>query len=417
MSGKTIRLIIAIMLLTLGALFVTQGYWFNKSFRLEERQFDEKLNVALRNVADRLLKQDNDSLSRIAPVVKLSSNEFYVRTECYFNIKSLDSILKNEFSIRDIDINYDYLILKSVSNEIILGNTLSSAFDTSEAACLERTDGRENVDFKVRVNNKTTYLLGAMGIWMYSSITLLLVLAVFTFIVISIIKGKKLALLKKDFVNNMTHELKTPIANISVASEALRNKEMNEVKRKQYADIIYKENEKLHGLVDKVMQISSLEKEEDTFSFEELNIHEIISTITSSFGPVVLSKNGIINHDLKANNFKVIGDKTHLSNAISNLIDNAIKYSNNVLEIVVKSKNRKDGILLEITDKGIGVAKENQHKIFDRFFREESGDLHNTKGYGLGLSYVKFIVEKHNGAITFNSAKDLGSTFSIFLPQ
>ncbi|WP_282134408.1 sensor histidine kinase [Seonamhaeicola maritimus] len=417
MSGKTIRLIIAIMLLTLGALFVTQGYWFNKSFRLEERQFDEKLNVALRNVADRLLKQDNDSLSRIAPVVKLSSNEFYVRTECYFNIKSLDSILKNEFSIRDIDINYDYLILKSVSNEIILGNTLSSAFDTSEAACLERTDGRENVDFKVRVNNKTTYLLGAMGIWMYSSMTLLVVLAVFTFIVISIIKGKKLALLKKDFVNNMTHELKTPIANIAVASEALRNKEMDEVKRKQYTDIIYKENEKLHGLVDKVMQISSLEKEEDTFSFEELNIHEIISTITSSFGPVVLSKNGIINHDLKANNFKVIGDKTHLSNAISNLVDNAIKYSNNVLDIVVKSKNKKGGILLEITDKGIGVAKENQHKIFDRFFREESGDLHNTKGYGLGLSYVKFIVEKHNGAITFNSANDLGSTFSIFLPQ
>ncbi|WP_299555392.1 HAMP domain-containing sensor histidine kinase [Seonamhaeicola sp.] len=418
MSGKTIRLIIIMMLLTLAALFVTQAYWFNKSFKLEERQFDEKLNVALRNVADKLLKLDNDSLSRIAPIAKLSSNEFYVRTECYFSIKTLDSCIRKEFTGRAIDVNFDYLILRSDSNEILSGNTLalSSAFNTSEAACLERTDGKNNVDFKIRINNKTTHLLASMGIWMYSSMTLLVLLAVFTFIVVSIIKGKKLALLKKDFVNNMTHELKTPIANISVASDALRHKEMDSSKQKQYADIIYKENEKLHGLVDQVLEISAMEKEDDTFSFEDLSIHDIIQEVIHSFKPVIRERQGKVQMHLNAKAFKLKGDRMHLSNVISNVIDNAIKYSNEILGITVETANKKNGVVVEITDKGIGIEKENQHRIFDKFFRAESGDLHNTKGFGLGLSYAKSIVEKHKGTMTFKSVKNEGSTFSIFLP-
>lgn len=418
MSPKTIRTTLILMLLTIGGLFITQVYWFKKSFTLEERQFDEKLNISLRNIAHQLLVLDKDTSSRIPPISKLASNEFYVKTNCHYSLSVLDSCIKNEFRSRKIAIDYDYLILKAESDEVLLGNSVWNVSQPSEVACKGRLDSRENIDFKIRINNKTTYLINSMGIWMYSSISLLVLLAVFTFIIISIVKGKRLSDLKKDFVNNMTHELKTPIANISVASEAIRNKniQMDESKLKKYADIIYNENVRLHNLVDRVLQISAIEKQDKSLSFEEVDIHKIITTVLVSFEPLLQQRNGTLYSILNANQFTLLADKTHLSNVIYNLIENAIKYSNNSPEITISTSNNKNGINIEISDKGIGIAKENQQRIFEQFFRGETGNIHNTKGHGIGLSYVKLIIEKHNGLLAFNSKKNKGTTFNIFLP-
>jgi len=418
MSPKTIRTILILMLLTIGGLFITQVYWFKKSFTLEERQFDEKLNIALRNIAHQLLVLDNDTSSRIPPISKLASNEYYVKTNCHYNLAVLDSCIKSEFRSRKITVNYDYLILKTESDEVLLGNSIWDLSEPAEIACKGRLDNKELLDFKIRINNKTTYLINSMGIWMYSSTSLLVLLAVFTFIIVSIVKGKRLADLKKDFVNNMTHELKTPIANISVASEAIRNKniQMDEHKLKKYADIIYNENVRLHNLVDRVLQISAIEKQNESLSFEEVDIHKIIITVLISFEPLLQQRNGTLHSNLNASKSTLQADKTHLSNVIYNLIENAIKYSNNSPEITISTSNNKNGINIEISDKGIGIAKENQQRIFEQFFRAETGNVHNTKGHGIGLSYVKLIVEKHNGLLTFKSKKNKGTTFNIFLP-
>lgn len=418
MSAKTRRSILILMLLIIGALFTTQAFWFKKAFTLNERQFDEKLNVALRNVADQLLILDHDSSSRIPPISKISSNEFYVNTNTYFSLLALDSSIRNEFNSRNIDVDFDYVIIKAGSDEVLLGNSLFGLFDTTEIACSDRMDNKENLDFKIRINNKTAYLLNSMGIWIFSSLSLIAILAVFIFIMISIIKGRELALLKRDFVNNMTHELKTPIANISVASDAIRNRniKMDDLKLKKYVDIIYNENVRLHNLVDRVLQISSIEKKDESLFFEEIDLHAIINSVSHSFEPLIQKSKGHINSILKADRFKFQADKIHLSNVIYNLIENAIKYSIQSPEITISTTNSKDKINIEISDKGIGINKENQKRIFEKFFRAETGNLHNTKGYGLGLSYVKLIVEKHNGSISFKSTKDVGSTFNIFLP-
>lgn len=419
MSSKTIRLILSLMLLTIGALFVTQIYWFNKSFALEEQQFDEQINIALRNVADQLLKWDNDSTSRIAPISKQSSNEYFVKTNCYFSLISLDNCIKNEFYQRGIDVSFDYLILNADTGHILLGNTFTNSINsTSNLACKDRVDNQENLNFKIRINNKKTYLLSTMGIWIYSSFSLLILLAVFTFIMVSIIKGKKLSELKNDFVNNMTHELKTPIANISVASDAIRNDkiQMDDIKLKKYANIIYNENVRLHHLVDRVLQISAIEKKEESLFMEEIDLHQIIHKVSFSFQPLIQQRNGSIHSILNAHHFKLKADKTHLSNVIYNLIENAIKYSDSSPDIIIKTTNQKGGINVAVEDKGIGMNHENQDRIFEKFFRAETGNLHNTKGYGLGLSYVKLIIEKHNGLITFKSKENIGSTFNIFLP-
>jgi two-component system phosphate regulon sensor histidine kinase PhoR len=416
MSSKNIRLILILMLLTIGILFITQAYWFKKSFALEERQLDEKMNIALRNVADRLLKLHGDSTSQITPIEKLSSNEYLVHVNSYFTLSNLDSTLRAELQKRQLNMAYDYAIVEEGQSLVLLGNTITGVGDTTSIACKSREEVQSNRDFKLTLSNKSTYLLGAMGIWMYSSLTLMVILAVFTFIMVSIVKGKKLALLKKDFVNNMTHELKTPIANISVASDAIRHTNMDPERLKKYADIIYTENDRLHHLVDRVLQISAMEKENDTLTLEEVNLHEIVQQVAESFEPVMQQRGGSITQALHAGRFKLLADKVHLSNVIYNLIENAVKYSGDKPEITLRTSTTAEGISLEVEDKGIGMSKDSQERIFEKFFRAESGNLHNTKGYGLGLSYVKMIVERLGGLITFNSTEGLGSTFRIFLP-
>lgn len=399
-------------------LFITQAYWFKKAFDLEERQFDERVNIALRNVADGLLILDHDTTSRISPILKRSSNEFYVKTSCYYSLSTLDSCLRAEFAMRNIKIDFDYQILDAENNMLLLGNTLLEISDPNDIACKSRIDKKQNLNFNLRVNHKTTYLLSSMGIWMFSSISLLLILAIFTFIMISILRGRKLENLKKDFVNNMTHELKTPIANISVASDAIlkRNIEMDEQKLKKYAGIIHKENNRLHQLVDKALQLNSIEKKEESLHFEQVNLHEIIQAVTFSFEPLIQKRNGNIQSKLTAKKSHLSGDKIHLSNVMYNLIDNAIKYSKTNPDIIIKTYNDNEKFYLEITDKGIGISNENQPRVFEKFYRVETGNIHNTRGYGLGLSYVKLIIEKHLGAITFVSKENKGSTFSIYLP-
>lgn len=418
MSSKTIRYIFISMLIIIGLLFVTQAYWFKRAFALQETQLDDKVNIALRSVADGLLKLDNDTTSRIAPISKTSSNEFYVRTDCYFSLSSLDSLLRLEFTARKLDIEFDYGIVLEEKKQLVLGNTFSYAVKVEDISCRVRRDGKERKNFKILLTNKTAYLLNSMGIWVFSSLSLLLILVVFTFIMISIRNGKKLELLKKDFVNNMTHELKTPIANITVASDAIRNPKikMDDEKLIKYAGIIHKENERLHQLVDRVLEISSIEKKEESLRLEEVDLHEIINEITTSFAALIAQKQGNIITKLEATQTTLKADQIHLSNVIYNLIENAIKYSLENPEIVIQTRSNNDGVQIHISDKGIGMSKENQHRIFEKFFRAESGNLHTTKGYGLGLSYVKMIVEKHNGQITFKSAKGKGSTFSLNLP-
>jgi two-component system phosphate regulon sensor histidine kinase PhoR len=422
MSTFRIRLLLILMLATISTLFVTQAYWFKKSFDVEARQFDEKINIALRNVAHRLKLNEGDYVTRIAPIEKLASNEYYVETKSHYSLLTLDSLLRAEFSNRNISVKYDYGIVEPESHKVLLGNTVfNQTIDKlgtdSILSCTSRTSDQNAVfDFKLRINNQTTYLMGSMGIWMYSSISLLIVLLVFTIIVAFILKGKKLNALKKDFINNMTHELKTPIANIAVASDAIRNRTMSEQKMAQYAQIIHKENDRLHSLVDRVLQISTIEKGTDTFAMELVDVNEVIQTVVATFEPLLQEKNGRISAHLSEQKMKILADKVHLANVVYNLIENAVKYSENAPEINIKTVSEKNALRLIISDKGIGMTKESQERIFEKFYRAETGNLHNTKGYGLGLSYVKMVVEQHKGLINFTSVLGKGSTFNILFP-
>ena len=254
---------------------------------------------------------------------------------------------------------------------------------------------------------------------MIISIIITLILTItFAFIIFLILKQRRLSELKNDFINNMTHELKTPVSTISLASQMLSDNSINIDKNKieSITKIIGDESKRLEFQIEKVLQISLFEKGNIHFNIQDINIHEIIKLAVLNTDIKVKNKGGEIQVDLKSKNSNIKGDKLHLTNIFFNLLDNAVKYSKEKVppSIRVSTQNKSEGILIIISDNGVGISKEGQKKIFNKFYRVPTGDVHDVKGFGLGLSYVKRIIEEHKGSISVKSEINEGTSFIMY---
>ena len=234
----------------------------------------------------------------------------------------------------------------------------------------------------------------------------------------TIVRQKKVAVIKNDFINNMTNELKTPISTISLACEVLNDKDIpkTEERTSHYVNVINSENKRLGTLVENVLQSAVLDKGDFKLKLQEINIHTIIENIAKQAKVRLDAVNGQLVLNSIAEHYIITADKVHITNMISNLIDNAIKYSPTSPEIIITTRNVNDGVVIDVKDHGIGISKENVNKIFDKLYRVPTGNVHDVKGFGLGLSYVKAIIDKHQGTIKVSSQLGKGSTFSIHLP-
>lgn len=337
----------------------------------------------------------------------------------------LQNLMKEEFQKEGIDIPFQFAVFDNWSTGMLMGNM---TITREEAQALNfysiplfPNDLYENSGILiVNFPEKKNYIFQSM--WLMLSATgtfILIILASFGGSFYIIYRQKKLDQLKTDFINNMTHEFKTPVATISLASQMLKNEKVlsNREKILNYSNIIDEENKRLSGHIENVLQVARLDRGEFKLKTEILNINDLLNDICESLELRIQNENGELKRQLHAEKAEIKGDVFHLTNALFNVLDNAIKYkSEHRLHIAVTTKSSAKGVTITIEDNGIGISKENQKKIFEKFYRVPTGNIHNVKGFGLGLSYVKVIVDAHGGTINVESELGKGSKFTIFLP-
>lgn len=339
------------------------------------------------------------------------------------DVRDIDLALKHSFQFSGITTPYEFAIIKD--GEVGEGNYKKAGkndFLKTPYVVQLFPDNliRQDMNLAVVFPDRNNYVLGSMtGILSSSLVFSLIILATFAFSLYFILNQKKMSEMKNDFINNMTHEFKTPIATISLAADTIVNPKIinDEYKIRQFVGMIKKENSRMNKKVETILQIASLDNREIEFRFEDVSLNHIIAKAVDSMEILVTERGGTIKTKPEAGNPYVYGDADHLHNLVNNLLDNAIKYSPEKPEITITTSNNGSGVVVVVEDKGIGMSKSVQNKIFERFYRQTTGNVHNVKGFGLGLNYVCSIVDAHRGTITVTSEPGNGSRFEVYIPH
>jgi len=351
----------------------------------------------------------------------------------------LGTILYQELSNRGIDLSYDYGVYDYEQEDFVIINdnytvqigdndkmsSTSVAHNKSIDATPYKVDLFPSEDgapgnLKVHFPNKTRWLWESVWPLILSSILFMgLILICFSYVVHVIFRQKKVSEMKTDFINNMTHEFKTPIATISLATDSIINPMIlsNEDKVKRFADIIKQENKRMLSQVEKVLQMALLDKKDFSLKISDIDLHIVAHQASENMRLQVNKKGGEIKLELNASKSVIQGDPTHISNIVYNLLDNANKYTPETPQIVVSTIDVANGVELRVKDNGVGLNKEAKKQIFDKFYRVHTGNLHDVKGFGLGLSYVKAMMTAHKGSIEVESEPGKGSTFILTFPH
>ncbi|HSG67612.1 MAG TPA: HAMP domain-containing sensor histidine kinase [Bacteroidales bacterium] len=422
MKKRRVLIFAWIAVFALLGIVATQAFWVKDALALRQDQFKQRVKIAMKSVSTQILD------------AQINSSAKYLMTPCdtdFFNtkpveeivdIKVLDSLLRFEFICMSIDDDYNYGVFNGGDSAFILGpfedcqQELLSSEHRVSLTCIYK----EDVYFlSVYFPDEGRIILHEMILLIILSLIFLVILILSFYMILRLMfRQKRLSEVKTDFINNMTHEFKTPIATISLSSEMLLKPEVNEYpyKTKRYATVIFDENARLQKQVEQVLQLSVLDRGEFKLKPKDLDIHRIIRRLAEHYSIIAIRKGGTINTELNAENYILQADKTHISNIVANLIDNAIKYTPESPDIRISTYNKAKSFFMSISDNGIGISAENQKDIFRKLYRVPTGNLHDVKGFGLGLFYVKTMVEAHGGSISVHSEPGKGTSMIIELP-
>ncbi len=420
MSRFTLRIVIALAALSIVGITATQLYWVRKAFDLKENQFNTDVNQALENVATQIFEVNKMATPANGLVTQESSNYFTVLVNGPIDSNLLGFLLKNEFDKKNITADYQYGIYNCSEQCMVGGNYISPTKNKIPASISELPSLKlDGYYFGVRFPQIEANLVSQMGIWGFSTIVMVVVIFFFVYTLFVILKQRRLSEVQKDFINNMTHEFKTPLSTISISTSVLKDPSIVQHPERllNYATIIETESSRLKQQVERVLQMARLEKNDVGLKKENADLHQLIQEAVKNISMSLNSKQAAIELKLKATNSVALVDRLHFTNVIYNLLDNAIKYTESSPSIIITTNNQAGQFLISVHDNGIGISSENQRKIFHRFYRVPTGNLHDVKGFGLGLNYVKLIVEAHKGKIAVTSEVGKGSTFTISIPN
>ena len=445
MKRFRINAVIILGVLSLSSILLVQLLWVRKTIEIQStstaiqqksdslnlKEFSEQTNLAVRNVLNVISNAIEDSSEHYGAIKQLNVNQFKVDIIQELDPYYLETLLKKALYNQNIHEDFTFGIYDCFTNQLTFSKLYKFTDDSlyklvnnniiglDSARLKLKNDGHYFTVFFPNVQNKLPQNTVFLSPWVYISTIVFLVLIFFGFSLATIIKQKRLSEVITDFINNMTHELKTPIATISLSSEMIMRLDSdvdNVEKAKKYAGIIFKENKRLETQVERVLNISTLDTENTTLNKKSLDFHELLVEVKDTFDFNQLANGGKILSENNASIFTIQADSIDITNVVYNLLDNAVKYCITKPFISITTKNERNYLVIEIKDNGIGIRKEDLKMIFDKFYRVSTGNIHDIKGFGLGLFYVKLIINEHNGSIDVKSKPGEGSAFTIKLP-
>jgi two-component system phosphate regulon sensor histidine kinase PhoR len=423
MNRRIIILIIITMTFALMGLMGIQIYWIQSASSIKEANFRRSVNESMVKVVQKIERIERTRALLNNPDETMLTLSRHLPYDSILSNRALDSLIRLQLNIRGLDTRFEYCIYKPERQEFLMESSPNFRMDLIEK-------GNAYILFQADIYTSPEYLLiyfphekqflltELWGMLLISILLIIVIVYSFVYTIATIFRQKRLSEMKNDFINNMTHEFKTPVSTISLACEALSDPDLRKSGEflDSYLSIIQEENKRLAGMAEKILQTAVIDKGQLKMKRETIDLHEIITDVIKNLKIQVEIKDGEIRRRFRATRSQIEGDKVHVTNLVYNLLDNANKYSPRKPLIRIVTENVNNGIVMTIEDNGIGISKNEQKKIFDKLYRVPTGNIHEVRGFGLGLSYVKAIVQEHHGKITLESEVNRGSRFRVFLP-
>lgn len=415
---KIFPILIALVSISFLGIIYLQVDWIRGTMKLNKEQYYHNIYNSLNNIKETINKKKNQSIVGFQMHMHPISIGGAIPTQSVFSNIQLQELIRREFRKNNIKQPIEYCLRNVTSNNLMLSSGYKNDYFDSENnhTVLLNPEAYVNSEILNVYIEPTNYFKNYFAtLILFAVLFTSIIIAAFVLMMRTMLTQSKLSEIKSDFINNMTHEFKTPIATIQLATDALNNERVMSNKEQilYYSGIIKEENKRMHKQVEKILQAAQLDKEEIKLQYKKINVHDILTNVSEQTKLQMEDLGAQFILNLNALKPIINADEVHFTNIIYNLIENAMKYSKENPVIEITTKNVGNTILILIQDNGIGMSKETQNHIFEKFYRAHTGNLHNVKGFGLGLSYVKNIIDAHKGQIQVESELNVGSTFTV----
>ena len=414
MEIKRLNIIISLGFVAIIGILVAQLLWTRQAYHLEDKKFNQKVNLALLEVVKKLYGSKVTFTEN--PVQNVANDYYVVNINNEFDPGILEHYLKTEFTRFQINTDYVYAVYNCHSDRMVYGRYVSTHEEDIQDKVITFPKHKNLVYyFSIRFPDKTAYLVSSLKFWYLLTIALIIILFVYVYSIYTIIQQKKFSELQRDFINNMTHEFKTPLSSILLAAEALHQQEeiQNSKKLKTYASIIANQGNKLNLHIEKILNIAKNDASGVKLNLQKLNLSLFLNDIKNQ----IEQKNENVKIDIQVeNSTHIVADEFHFSNMVHNIIDNSIKYCEENPHIQIFETKDAKGLYLKFKDNGIGISNHNINSVFTQFYRINTQRSDEVSGFGLGLFYVKKMVQLHHWKISLQNNTDKGITLSIFTP-
>lgn len=418
MKFNKLNIIVLIGLLAIVGVLVMQLLMLKQAYVFEQKEIGEKIHFALQDVVNKIYRDNNSDLPNTSPIKKVTEDYYVVNVDDVFEAEVLEYYLATEFQKVKLDLDYEYAIYDCASDEMVYGKYMPGENQTDIAKCEKCFSKKEGLVyyFAIRFPHLNhTYITSLQHYWIYTGV-LLLVLVIYVYSVIVLLRQKKYTELQKDFINNMTHEFKTPLSSILIASNyAAKQEAINQdTKLSKYISIIIAQSNKLNQHIERILSVAKTdanptEPEKEPFSLNE-TLQLVQENVTLKYNPAVITIT--IQKDVT-----LLADKFHFYNIVYNIVENAIKYGTDVPEVSIAVQETAKGAQLQFTDNGPGIPASDIDHVFDKFYRVPRSNKQDVEGFGIGLFYVKKICELHGWKVSLKNNTDKGITITISIPK